>query len=167
MRDSEEFRKIYDKYFSCVYNSVYAMVHNIDNTEDIVSETFLRAWNSFESYNPQLAKPQTWLCNIARNLMYDRWRSESKKETVDIDSIEEPAAPEVTYDFENVENIQVEYLLSKLSEEERSLLSMRFYMNMKNPEIAEELSITTKAVSERYRRLLDKCKKILKDCPQD
>lgn len=167
MRDSEEFRKIYDKYFSCVYNSVYAMVHNIDNTEDIVSETFLRAWNSFESYNPKLAKPQTWLCNIARNLMYDRWRSESKKETVDIDSIEEPAAPEVTYDFENVENIQVEYLLSKLSEEERSLLSMRFYMNMKNPEIAEELSITTKAVSERYRRLLDKCKKILKNCPQD
>lgn len=167
MRDSEEFRKIYDKYFSCVYNSVYAMVHNIDNTEDIVSETFLRAWNSFESYNPKLAKPQTWLCNIARNLMYDRWRSESKKETVNIDSIEEPAAPEVTYDFENVENIQVEYLLSKLSEEERSLLSMRFYMNMKNPEIAEELSITTKAVSERYRRLLDKCKKILKNCPQD
>lgn len=167
MRDSEEFRKIYDKYFSCVYNSVYAMVHNIDNTEDIVSETFLRAWNSFESYNPKLAKPQTWLCNIARNLMYDRWRSESKKETVNIDSIEEPAAPEVTYDFENVENIQVEYLLSKLSEEERSLLSMRFYMNMKNPEIAEELSITTKAVSERYRRLLDKCKKILKNCPKD
>mgnify|MGYP003322030012 CR=1 FL=1 len=167
MRDSEEFRKIYDKNFSCVYNSVYAMVHNIDNTEDIVSETFLRAWNSFESYNPKLAKPQTWLCNIARNLMYDRWRSESKKEIVNIDSIEEPAAPEVTYDFENVENIQVEYLLSKLSEEERSLLSMRFYMNMKNPEIAEELSITTKAVSERYRRLLDKCKKILKNCPQD
>lgn len=167
MRDSEEFRKIYDKYFSCVYNSVYAMVHNIDNTEDIVSETFLRAWNSFESYNPKLAKPQTWLCNIARNLMYDRWRSESKKETVNIDSIEEPAAPEVTYDFENIENIQVEYLLSKLSEEERSLLSMRFYMNMKNPEIAEELSITTKAVSERYRRLLDKCRKILKNCPQD
>lgn len=167
MRDSENFKKIYDKYFSCVYNSVYAMVHNIENTEDIVSETFLKAWNSFESYNPNIAKPQTWLCNIARNIVFDRWRSESKKETVNIDSIEEPAAPEVTYDFENIENIEVEYLLSKLTDEERALLSMKFYMDMKTSEIAEKLSITTKAACERYRRLMEKCKKILKDYEQN
>ncbi|MCQ2601360.1 MAG: RNA polymerase sigma factor [Treponema sp.] len=166
MKDSNNFKDIYNKYFNYVYNSVYAMVHNIRNTEDIVSETFLRAWNSFESYNPKLAKPQTWLCNIARNIVFDRWRSESKKEIVNIESIEEPAAPEVKYDFENIENIQVEFLLSKLTSEERSFLSMRYYMNMKNSEIAEELSITTKAVSERYRRLLEKCKKILKTFPK-
>lgn len=167
MKDSGEFKKIYDKHFSCVYNSVYAMVHNVENAEDIVCETFLRAWNSFESYDPKISKPQTWLCNIARNIVFDRWRSESKKQTVNIENIEEPAAPEVIYDFENIENIEVEYLLSKLNAEERTLLSMRFYMNMKNSEIAEELSITTKAVSERYRRLMEKCKKILKTFQAD
>ncbi|WP_318696986.1 hypothetical protein [Treponema sp.] len=42
MKDSNNFKDIYNKYFNYVYNSVYAMVHNIRNTEDIVSETFLR-----------------------------------------------------------------------------------------------------------------------------
>ncbi len=40
---------------------------------------------------------------------------------------------------------------------------MRYYMDMKNPDIAEQLGIAPKAVSERCRRLLLKCRKLMEE----
>ena len=54
-------------------------------------------------------------------------------------------------------NKEAHRILSLLSDEERELINMRYFMDLKNPEIAEKLGISSKAVCERYRRLLKKC----------
>ena len=51
-------------------------------------------------------------------------------------------------------------ILKQLSPQERELLTMRYFMEMKNGDIAEKLGIAPKAVSERLRRLLQKCRKL-------
>ncbi|MBQ6673843.1 MAG: sigma-70 family RNA polymerase sigma factor, partial [Spirochaetia bacterium] len=51
-------------------------------------------------------------------------------------------------------------ILRQLSEEERSFLAMRYEMNMTNSEIGELMGLTPEAVSQRYHRLLEKCRKV-------
>ena len=51
-------------------------------------------------------------------------------------------------------------ILQQLTEDERNLLEMRYTLDMDNDEVAAVLGATANAVSHRYRRLLDKCRKI-------
>jgi len=43
--------------------------------QDVVQETFLRAWQSANRYDPSLASLRVWLFAIARNVMIDLHRS--------------------------------------------------------------------------------------------
>lgn len=51
-------------------------------------------------------------------------------------------------------------ILIHLSDEERDFLELRYELNLKNQEIADILGISVKAVDNRYRRLLEKCRDI-------
>ena len=57
-------------------------------------------------------------------------------------------------------NREAERILATLSEEERALISMRLAADLSFKEIAEVLGTTEKAATERYRRLLKKCRKL-------
>ena len=70
---------------------------------------------------------------------------------------------DVTYEQKTVANPEeeVKRLLSMLNEHERELIGMIYFQKMKNEEIGNVLGIAPKAVSERHRRLLAKCRKIV------
>ena len=69
--DPEAFRLVYDKYHQRLLFLSYGIVHNTEDAEDIVQETFIRVWQNFGRYNPQL-KFSTWLYSIASRLCIDR-----------------------------------------------------------------------------------------------
>ena len=54
-------------------------------------------------------------------------------------------------------------ILSGLDPDERELLGMIYFQNMKNEEIGQVLGINAKAVSARHHRLLKKCREMVKD----
>jgi len=43
--------------------------------QDVVQDTFLRAWRAADRYDPQLASLRTWLFSIARNVIVDHHRA--------------------------------------------------------------------------------------------
>lgn len=52
-------------------------------------------------------------------------------------------------------------ILIHLSDDERDFLELRYELELKNQEIADILGISVKAVDNRYRRLLEKCRNIV------
>jgi RNA polymerase sigma-70 factor (ECF subfamily) len=147
---------VYEQEYSYVYNYIYMQVMHRENTEDLVSDIFMRAMSHYDSFDPSKASVRTWLCTIARNCLIDYFRKNGRRKTENLDDAPEPSAVDEYDILKNPVNQEVYRLLEKLNDEERELLSMIYVQELKNPQIGEILGINAKAVSERHRRLLAK-----------
>ena len=158
-RATVTFEEVYNEHFSYIYNIVYARVLNRTEAEDLVSDVFFKAMDKFSGFDPKKASVKTWLCTIARNRLIDYYRSSARTRSVlmaDDDMKDFPVEDDYSVEQDDI-NKEAHRILSLLSDEERELINMRYFMDLKNPEIAEKLGISSKAVCERYRRLLKKC----------
>ena len=80
--------------------------------EDIASETFLKAIRHHKSYDGN-CRPSTWLCTIARNLLYDEFRR--SKRLVSLEQQESSTQAFALFDLE-------QYIINK--ERSRRILEL-------------------------------------------
>ena len=156
------FEELFDTYYDRLYNYAYSLLLHREDAENIVSETFLAAYVSYDRYDPNIASPGTWLFRIAHNKAVDLVKSASYKRTEELpEDTDVQSHEDFTKDVETREEIL--YLYSRLSVEEREFLDMRYVMELKDAEVAEMYGVPVKTINKRYQRLLAKCRKILED----
>lgn len=73
--DADAFGSLYDHYVELVYRYVYYRVGTHSLTEDLTSETFLRALRRICDFHWQGKDFGAWLVTIARNLVADHFKS--------------------------------------------------------------------------------------------
>ena len=98
-RVKEPFETVYNKYFSDIYNFIYAQLLHRERSEDIVSDVFIKAMTNYDRYDPQKASVRTWLTNIARNTLIDEYRKSSIRNHQSLDD-EEGSFTEPSYEDE-------------------------------------------------------------------
>jgi RNA polymerase sigma factor, sigma-70 family len=155
------FETVYENYYDRVYTYVYSILQNKEDSEDVVSDTFITAYSSYDKYDSEKASVITWITRIAHNKAVNHVRSYSyrnRNELSDNDEMEGPGS-DFTESVEN--NLIIEKLYEQLSEEEREFLNMRYTLGLRDSEVAEVLGINPKAVNKRYQRLLAKCRELL------
>ena len=74
--DADAFGMLVNHYKDALYSFVYRMTHNAADTEDIVQESFLRAFKNLPSFRITL-KFSTWLYTIALNVTRNRMKRRS------------------------------------------------------------------------------------------
>jgi RNA polymerase sigma-70 factor (ECF subfamily) len=125
--------------------------------EDVVQETFLRAWKSLDSLKDQAAA-KSWLITILRR--ENARRFERKQfDLVDIDDV-------VVADPHNFGDVALEHrelrrIMSDLSEEYREPLMMQILMGFTGDEIAEQLNLNKNTVMTRLFRARNQIKEAL------
>jgi len=76
-------KDLYTKYFHDLYRFVFSLTKDKHLTEDIVQETFIRAYLNLGNINQTTNK--AWLFTVARHLFYDHLRKNKKITDIDYD----------------------------------------------------------------------------------
>ena len=65
--DSDAFDELYTQYAPTIHRLGWAMLRQTQAAEDVVQETFLRAYRARQRFDPNRASFGTWLYQIALN----------------------------------------------------------------------------------------------------
>jgi RNA polymerase sigma-70 factor (ECF subfamily) len=77
-----EFATLYESNVGRIYRHVIARVGDPILAEDLTAQTFLKAWQSIDSYRPVPGRPFiAWLFAIANNLVVDHFRRRGRELT--------------------------------------------------------------------------------------
>lgn len=157
----EDFLGMYDTYYSRVFNFVYYRVVNRAATEDIVSETFLKAFEHRDSYDPKKGALSTWLFTIAQNCAVSYGRRQNRLVPLHSEAgeIVEPsyAGPEDELMRREDAEMLAGYI-NRLEERERAVIYLRYREEMSHNEIAALLDTTPAAARMMLMRTIRKLK---------
>ncbi|MGB3727182.1 MAG: sigma-70 family RNA polymerase sigma factor [Glaciecola sp.] len=140
-----------------IYRYAVWLIKDKSIAEDVVQETFLRAWKSLDSLKDEGAA-KAWLITILRR--ENARRFERKQfDTVDIDdvAIEDNAA----HSEQNIHQQEIRKAIASLSDEYREPLAMQIIMGFSGDEIAQQLNLNKNTVMTRLFRARNQLKEIL------
>jgi RNA polymerase sigma factor (sigma-70 family) len=162
------YAELMDRYRDSIYHTMFKMVHNRDDAEDLTIEAFGKAFRKLASYTPNYAF-STWLFKIATNNGIDFLR----KKRLKMLSIDDPLEKNGNQDFSNnlkstaldpeeryihqQRKLIMRTLLNKLSDKYRIMIELRFFEELSYQEIADRLGLpigTVKAQLFRAKELL-------------
>ena len=115
--------------------------------DDVVQETFLRAWKSLDGLRDP-SKVKTWIYSLARHAAIDQLRARKRRETEELTV--DVKAPEKRSD-DLVDRVM--RAVDGLREDYRQILLLRYVEKLSYGEIAESLGMTATAVGEKLHRV--------------
>jgi RNA polymerase sigma-70 factor, ECF subfamily len=126
--------------------------------EDLAGETFERALRLWHRYDPERGSARTWLCQVARTVALDHFRSEKRR----VRREELAAVPDV-FEERLVDGLspELEAALRSLSAGEREVIALRVVLELDAGAAARVLGISTTNCTTRLNRALDKLKERL------
>jgi RNA polymerase sigma-W factor len=171
--DEKAYQQLVDKYQRALYYHILKMVRNKDIIEDLVQETFVKAFDNLESYSTNYAF-STWLYRIATNHTIDYLRKK-KLPTKSIDAPvktrdgdmqmelpDEHASADRQVLKKQRKNI-VQNAIQNLPKKYRKVIVLRHMEEKSYQEIADELELPLGTVKAHIFRAREMLYKALKD----
>lgn len=148
--EREAFGLLVERYLRNVYALAYSYVRNASDSEDIVQQAFISAFQRLDTLrDPRRFCP--WLIQIARNVSLDHIKKAARETTraENETGAERSVAPDVE------ERELLELLRQKVAELEpdaREVLVLHYFSDLTTAEIARHLDISREAAKKRLQR---------------
>jgi RNA polymerase sigma-70 factor, ECF subfamily len=168
--DSEAFRALVERHSRAIYRLAYRMTGNPSDAEDVVQETFLRAYKQLSRFESR-ANFGTWVHRIAVNCSIDLIRSRPHREAGhDAADLEQfgaaeaadagrPSPERLTLSTEVQERING--AMAALSQMERAAFMLRHFEGQSIDEISRALGLKTNATKHSIFRAVKKMRTAL------
>jgi RNA polymerase sigma-70 factor (ECF subfamily) len=145
---------VWDQWFEAFYPKLYRYAFirlgRKAEAEDIVGQVFLEAVRQIDRYRYTGRPVLAWLYRIEHNLVYDRLRQVDRApEPEEAASAEPIAGPE-----DLVANIDLLNALNELSDEQRDVIILRFYLSMSAQEVGALIGKSPAAVFSLQARAI-------------
>ena len=147
--DEGAFAELFHQYKKLVYKTAYLLLGNAEEAEDLLQEVFLQVYRSLSTFCPEKGAFTTWLYRVTVNC----YLSQRRKHHLLLTSLESipplalakhPSFPERVEDEETVGRA-----LGRLGEKLRTILILRYYLELSYAEIAQVLNIPVGTVKSR------------------
>ena len=154
----EAFTKVIRHYSEPLYWQIRRMVIDHENTNDILQDTFIKAWININHFRGE-AKLSTWLYKIAINESITFLNKERNKHTSSIDDEDSflinSLESDEWFDGDNLK-LELQKAINQLPEKQRLVFNMRYYDEMKYEDMSEILGTSVGALKASYHHAVKK-----------
>lgn len=168
----EAFNLLVERYRERLASYLYHFLHDEEQAQDLLQETFLRVFRNRYSYEP-IAKFSTWLYTIAGNLARSEYRRrkrhrthsihmESDGEEFEISIPSEMLAPD-RFAERGIHSERIQEALDELPDDFREVIILRDVQLLSYEEISEITGLPMGTVKSRINRGRGKLQEKLKD----
>lgn len=157
------FEMIVAHYGEQLYWQIRRMVLSHDDADDLLQETFLKAWTNINYFRGE-AKLSTWLYRIALNECLTFLGKQKAQATLSLDDPEASAIQRLESDpYFDGDHIQMtlQKALLGLPEKQRMVFNLRYYQNMKYEDMSEIFGTSIGSLKASYHHAVKKIEKAL------
>lgn len=152
---AESFEAVYRDHYRDLYRYVLLSLRRRDDADDVVADTFDRAFAAWRSGHGPAGRPLPWLIVIARRIIVDRWRRErlirwlpfTGRSTIDPADSEELGSRAEFW-------LWLNQLAAALPARQRDVVFLRYQRDLTDEEIGEILGLSASGVRTLVSRAL-------------
>jgi RNA polymerase sigma-70 factor (ECF subfamily) len=157
----EAYSRIVRRYQERIYWHIRKMVLLHDDANDVMQNTFLKAWNGLDGFRGD-SQISTWLYRIATNETLTFLANKKAKAGIQLDAADLNIANTLRADayFDGNEvQAQLQQAISLLPEKQRLVFNMRYYDEMTYEEMEQILGTSVGALKASFHHAVKKIKK--------
>ncbi len=169
MRQESAITETAQKYGHYLSSVVYRILHNKNDTEEIVNDTYYSAWRTIPPKRPKVLR--LYLARIARNMAIDKMEYKlAQKRNSDLDVLLSEVAEILPTGFDMEEHCEARELgscindfLGMLDSKSRVVFLMRYWYAYSIREIADKTELSENYTKNLLFRTRKKLKKFLEE----
>lgn len=156
--DTDALDTLIQKYYDDIYTYCYRRLGNQYDAQDVTQDVFLHFCRNFEAYT-HIGKCKNYLYVTAHNLCINTMQ---RKTPIPLEDVEEEISlsSDVSEEkFETTDSVQT--ALDELPQEQKEVIMLRFYHDLKLKEIAQTMNSRLSATKYRLGQGLKTLSKLL------
>lgn len=146
--DSEAFETLYDRYASTLFGLLLRILHNREDAQEVLQETFTQIWNRASMFDRKRGSELAWVLSIARSRGIDRLRSRKIRSERETEAGQELSVTKGEYEtrggidsaIASEARTVVKAALQALPDAQRRALELAYFEGMSQSEIAAALN---------------------------
>ena len=153
--DLQQASMLFERYNRRIFNFLARMTMDKDLAEDLCQNVFLRMIKYRNSYRTG-ARFQSWIYQIARNVFSDHYQKVKNRysDFVDVEKISDHMADNEDSQQQDEKEALLHRSMAKLTEEQRELLVLTRFQQMKYEDVAELMDTTVANIKVKVHRAL-------------
>ena len=157
--DRNAFRSLHERFQLILFSTIFKVLNNHEDTEDVLQEVFAQIWKKAHLYDPAKGKPLTWANTMARNRAIDRYRAKVRRASLSeryedhLKVVAAKAKPITEAEVQQKETRKVLHeAVYKLTPEQREAIELAYFGGLTQREVAEHIGQEVGTVKARIRR---------------
>lgn len=146
------FAEVIARYAEPLYRQIRRMVQNHDDADDLLQNTFMKAWTSLDMFRGD-ARLSTWLYKIAVNESLSHLERERKRHNLSLDDEESMLSGLIEADqwVDGDElRLKLRRAIATLPEKQRLVFNMKYFDDMTYEQMSEILGTSVGALKASY-----------------
>jgi RNA polymerase sigma factor (sigma-70 family) len=162
--DKDAYEELVHAYQGIAFRTAYVLAGSAADAEEAAQDGFVKAWRALGRF--RLGAPfRPWLLRIVANEARNRRRSAGRRVQLAVRAATEQASGDAAPSPETVllsaeQSRALIAAVNELPEEQRSVISLRYFVGLSEQEVAETLELPTGTIKSRTSRALERLGKL-------
>lgn len=149
---SENIERLYNKYYKLLCSVISKNIHNQEDIEDCVQESFLYFMKNYKKFYLSSEKEtKNFLATIANGFSINKYKENIKRENNNCDAIEDLDTLLFDKGVKEASLSELKIIIDQLSEKDKNFFYLTYIYGLKSEEIAKMFQIKPSYVRKRLQ----------------